>query len=289
MEISHIRFFLSVCEHRSFTHAARAMNVSKPSIAKAIEELEHELGGPLLLRDGAECRLTQLGTIVYPTLQETLQQAHQVQAEATRHLRSARIPIGIGIGETIGQSKIAESIERYRANNPTVEIKLIVDNHAALLKGIREGHFDIAVTAAQPAGAVFQIDTLYEERYCVVVSAEHPLSIHETVALEMLAGDEMLDRLNCEMRELIRAASADRGYTLCPVYCSNHVDWLLELARNGAGFLILPETAVPKESGLVSLSIEDFQLDRQVAALRCRFQPSRPEVHDLVQELMKAS
>lgn len=288
MEISQIRFFLSVCEHRSFTHAARAMNVSEPSLAKAIRELENELGGPLFLQDGAKWRPTELGAIVQPTLQETLQQAHHVQAEATRYLHSERVLIEIGIGETIGQSKISKAIERYRTHNPTAEIKLIVDNHTALLKGMREGRFDVVVTVAQTSEAVFQIDTLYEERYFVVVSTEHPLSKHETVALEMLAGNEMLDRLNCEMRDVIQAASADRGCTLCPVYQSNHIDWLLELARNGAGFLILPETAVPKENGLVRLAIDGVQIDRQVAALRCRFQPSLPEVHDLVRQLMKA-
>ncbi|MFG5380050.1 LysR family transcriptional regulator [Yoonia sp. R2-816] len=289
MKMKQIHYFLAVCEHGNFTHAARAMNVPQSSLTAAIKNLEYELGGLLLSRNRAGCSLTPLGAIVLPSLQEALLQTHQAQVEAARHVCLKREPINIGLGETIGQSKVSEAVKRYRTINPRVDIELIVGSHAMLLEGLREGRLDIAMTVMQASEGIFQIDTLYEEHYCAVVSPEHPLSKHETVTLELLANNEMLHRVNCEIHEFIRTASADRGCPLYAAYRSNRVDWLLELARNGTGFLILPETAIPKEKGLVKLSIEGIQVNRQVAALRCRFQPSRPEVHDLVQELMKVS
>ena len=45
MEMNQIRYFLAVCQHRNFTHAASASNVSQPSLTTAIKKLEHELGG----------------------------------------------------------------------------------------------------------------------------------------------------------------------------------------------------------------------------------------------------
>ncbi|HAY47703.1 MAG TPA: LysR family transcriptional regulator, partial [Thalassospira sp.] len=35
MEMNQIRYFLAVCEHRNFTHAANASNVSQPSLTTA--------------------------------------------------------------------------------------------------------------------------------------------------------------------------------------------------------------------------------------------------------------
>lgn len=43
MEMNQIRYFLAVCEHRNFTHAASASNVSQPSLTTAIKKLEGEL------------------------------------------------------------------------------------------------------------------------------------------------------------------------------------------------------------------------------------------------------
>ena len=289
MEMNQIRYFLAVCKHGNFSHAARALDVSQPSLTTAIKKLECELGGLLILRNRAGCRLTPLGAIVHPRLQDTVLQIHQAELEAARHVSFKRAPIGVGVGETIGQSRISQAIELYRKRNPEADIELIVDHHAALLEGLREGRFDIAVTVAQASEELYQIDVLYEERYCAVVASAHALAQRERVNLELLAGNEMLDRLNCEMREFILITSADRGCELYAAYRSNGLDWLLELARNGTGFLVLPETAVPNEKGLVKLEIEGVGINREVSVLRWRHQPLRPGAHDLVQELIRAS
>ena len=61
---------------------------------------------------------------------------------------------------------------------------------------------------------------------------------------------------------------------------------LLELARKGSGAVILPVTAIPNEAGLVSLPIEDIEIERQIIALRYRHQPSRPETDKLLREIV---
>ncbi|MFH3972590.1 LysR family transcriptional regulator, partial [Acinetobacter baumannii] len=71
MEMNQIRYFLAVCEHRNFTHAASASNVSQPSLTTAIKKLEDELGGELFVRDRAGCRLTALGKLMQPRLRKS--------------------------------------------------------------------------------------------------------------------------------------------------------------------------------------------------------------------------
>lgn len=109
MEMNQIRYFLAVCEHRNFTHAARASNVSQPSLTAAIKKLE----------------------------------TREAKAEAIRHVRLDRVPIAVGVGETVGQGRISEAVERYRLRRPEAEIALIVDARDALLEGLRDGRFDI--------------------------------------------------------------------------------------------------------------------------------------------------
>lgn len=285
--MNQIRYFLAVCEHRNFTHAARASNVSQPSLTSAIKKLEDELGGSLFLRDRAGCRLTPLGKLVRPRLQQVQQQTHKAKAEAIRHVRLERVPISVGVSETIGNSNISKGVERFRARLPQADIELIVDTQQALLGGLRDGQFDIVVTAEEVTPDLYRIDPLYTEEYRAVVSANHPLSNHATITLDMLANTEMLDRPNCEMRDTLHGTCADHGHTLYAAYRSNRIDWLLELARKGAGCVILPVTSIPSEASLVSFPIEGIEIERQVVALRYRHQPSRPEADELVQQLAK--
>ncbi|MFK7859184.1 MAG: LysR family transcriptional regulator [Granulosicoccus sp.] len=285
MEMNQIRYFLAVCDHRNFTHAAQASNVSQPSLTTAIRKLEDEFGGPLFLRDRAGCRLTALGALVQPHLQKIQQETAQAKTVAIRHIRLERVPITVGVGETIGQGNIAEALERFRYRLPEAEIELIIDTHSALLEGLRDGKFDIVITAAEASSDIYRIDSLYHEGYRVVVAADHALSRHKAITLDLLANTHMLDRPNCEMRETLQATCTEKGHSLYAAYRSNRLDWLLELARVGSGALILPVTAIPDDKSLVSLPIEGMEIQRHVIALRHRHQPSRPEATELVRVL----
>ncbi len=288
MEMNQIRYFLAVCEHRNFTHAASASNVSQPSLTTAIKKLEDELGGDLFVRDRAGCRLTALGKLMQPRLQKVHDETRQAKAEAVRHVRLERVPISVGVGETIGHNRISAAMERIRTRLPQAEIELIVASSSALLTGLRDGEFDVVVTAEKVNEDLYRIDQLYEEDYKVVVSKSHPLSELDAISLSTLTETDMLDRPNCEMRDALHETCADHGHELYAAYRSNRVDWLVELARQGSGAVILPTTAIPADMGLVSIPIDGLEISRTVFALRYRHQTTRPETNDLIREIARA-
>lgn len=287
MEMNQIRYFLAVCEHRNFTHAASASNVSQPSLTTAIKKLEGELGGELFVRDRAGCRLTALGKLMRPRLQKIYDETRQAKAEAIRHMRLERVPLSVGVGETIGHSRISAAMERMRKRVPQAEIELIVASSSGLLAALRDGDLDVVVTSDKVSEDLYRIDHLYEEDYRVVVSKSHPLSELKTISLSTLAETDMLDRLNCEMRDTLHGACADHGHELYAAYRSNRVDWLVDLARQGSGAVILPVTAIPSDIGLVSKPIDGLEISRTVWALRYRHQATRAETNDLIREMMR--
>lgn len=120
-----------------------------------------------------------------------------------------------------------------------------------------------------------------------MVSKSHPLSELSAISLATLAKTDMLDRLNCEMRDVLHGTCADHGHELYAAYRSNRVDWLVELARQGSGAVILPATAIPPDMGLVSKPIDGFEISRTVLALRYRHQTTRPETNDLIREMTR--
>lgn len=287
MEMNQVRYFLAVCEHRNFTHAASASNVSQPSLTAAIKKLEDEMGGTLFIRDRAGCRLTPLGKLLQPRLQNIHSETIEAKAEAVRHVRLDRVPISIGLGETIGNNRISDVVERFRKRLPEAEIELIVGSSDILLAGLREGDHDMVVTSAQVNSALYRIDHLYRETYHVVVAKDHPMGGLDSVTLEALTRTDLLDRPNCEMRDTLHGACADQGHVLYAAYRSNRIEWLLELARKGSGAVILPATAIPDEPGLVSLTIQDMDIARDVSAVRFRHQATRPEATELLREFSR--
>ena len=287
MEMNQVRYFLAVCEHHNFTHAAIASNVAQPSLTTAIKKLEEELAGALFVRDRAGCCLTPLGKLMYPRLRKMSIEARSAKAEAVRHARLDSVPISFGVGETIGQNTISNGLERFRSIFPQVEVELIIGTTEELFAGLRRSEFDAVITAEDVNQDLYYTDPLYLEEYRVVVACGHFLANLETISLAELANTHMLDRPNCELRDAFLATCAQRGHTLYAAYRSNRLDWLIDLTKRGLGAIILPSTAIPMDPGLVALPLDDVDIRRQVTASRYRLHASRPETNRLIQEIAR--
>jgi LysR family transcriptional regulator, hydrogen peroxide-inducible genes activator len=79
MEMHQVRYFLAVAQELNFSRAAEKCNVSQPSLSRAIQQLEGELGGPLFHRERHLTHLTDLGEMVRPHLETVYEAAVKVK------------------------------------------------------------------------------------------------------------------------------------------------------------------------------------------------------------------
>jgi DNA-binding transcriptional LysR family regulator len=81
MQMQQIRYFLALCEERSFTRAAKRCGISQPSLTNAIIGLEQALGGALFQRKPL-IALTVLGHAVHPYFDRIAQNVDQAREAA---------------------------------------------------------------------------------------------------------------------------------------------------------------------------------------------------------------
>ena len=81
MQMQQIRYFLALCEERSFTRAAKRCGISQPSLTNAIMALEQELGGALFQRKPIVA-LTVLGHAIHPYLDRIAENADHAREAA---------------------------------------------------------------------------------------------------------------------------------------------------------------------------------------------------------------
>ena len=91
MEMHQIRYFLALCEERSFTRAARRCGVTQPSLTNAIRALERELKGTLFHRK-PRVEPTELGRVIRPHLQDIARNTQVVQELARLAAPPAPLP-----------------------------------------------------------------------------------------------------------------------------------------------------------------------------------------------------
>src|SRR5262245_27053446 len=72
MELHQIHYFVALSRSLNFTRAAERCNITQPALIKAIQRLEGELGGELIYWERQFTKLTALGKLVLPRLEQIL-------------------------------------------------------------------------------------------------------------------------------------------------------------------------------------------------------------------------
>jgi DNA-binding transcriptional LysR family regulator len=72
MDTNQLQAFDMVVRQASFSKAARALNISQPTVSLRIQALEQAVGGALFLRGGTRLQLTELGTSFLPYARQAL-------------------------------------------------------------------------------------------------------------------------------------------------------------------------------------------------------------------------
>ncbi|MGH6928189.1 MAG: LysR family transcriptional regulator, partial [Dongiaceae bacterium] len=134
MEMHEVRYFLAVCDTLNFTRAAERCNVSQPSLTRAIQKLEAELGGLLFRRERSATHLTDLGQLMRPRLEQILAEAAEVRSTAKRFLNLQNAPLSFGIMCTIGPLRCVGFLSRFQKNHPGIELTLTEDTPARLIE-----------------------------------------------------------------------------------------------------------------------------------------------------------
>ena len=80
MEVRNLVTFLKVTELKSFSRAAEALDYSQSAVTVQIQQLERELGVPLLVRDRHTVTLTSAGQTLLTGAEDLLRQADALVA-----------------------------------------------------------------------------------------------------------------------------------------------------------------------------------------------------------------
>ncbi|MBV1886296.1 MAG: LysR family transcriptional regulator, partial [Parvibaculaceae bacterium] len=80
IELTPLRYFLSAVDAGTFTGAARANQVSQPSVSAAIQKMEEHLGGKLFLRSKAGLEPTALGRELYQLASSIVEQMQSLES-----------------------------------------------------------------------------------------------------------------------------------------------------------------------------------------------------------------
>ncbi len=284
MEMHQVRYFLAVCDTLNFTRAAEMCHVSQPSLTQAIKKLEDELGGALLVRERNRTRLTQLGEMMHPHMEQILSQAQDAKANAHHFLNLDKTPLRIGVMVTIGPLRLAPFLAHFQREYPGIEVELHEGKEDALLKRLLAEDLDIAITA--PVNDIdprFAVRHLYSESYVVVFPPGHRYESYDKGRLKDVSREPYLDRLSCELRDTVMQVCGEQEVELYATYRSEREDWIQGMVMARLGVAFMPEYSIVVE-GIGSRPLVEPEVTRQVLAVTLDAPAGSPALETILRE-----
>ena len=284
MEMHQVRYYLAICDTLNFSRAAELCHVSQPSLTQAIKKLEDDLGGALFFRERNRIRLTDLGRTVRPHLEQILAEMQAAKSDAHHFLKLDKAPLKVGVMVTIGPARLAPFLSKFNREYPGIEVELHEGREEELLKRLMSGDLDVAATApVTQLDAEFATYDLYTEAYVVVFPKGHRFEAHKSVRLVDVSGEPYLDRLSCELRDIVMGVCKDRNVELYAAYRSEREDWIQGMVLANLGVAFMPEYSIVV-NGIEWRPLVDPSVTRQVKAVTLARQAPSPAVDAFLSE-----
>jgi LysR family hydrogen peroxide-inducible transcriptional activator len=220
MQMSQIRYFVTVCETLNFTRAAEKCNVSQPALTRGIQVLEAELGGFLFRRERGSTHLTDLG----------------------RLMRLDGAPLRLGVMCTIGPLRFMSFVNHFHGEHPGIELTIVEGTTTRLGGDLMSGALDVAVMAQpKPFDARFEARPLYRESFVVAFPPGHEFEQVEAVKIREIDGESYLSRMNCEYQDYFDYLCAQYEVDVVEAHRSERDDWIQAMVMAGLGISFMPE------------------------------------------------
>lgn len=265
MDLNQVRYFLNLSESLNFTEAARISGISQPSLTKAIQRLEDELGGPVLYRDGKDTRLTALGRDLIVEFMRIQSAVDNIFELAENSVAGRSRKINIGVASTIAPGGFSRFWAHVLKELPELEIFLHPLGPGESEAEVLSGKYDLCLLTNPPEpNFKLTVQPLFEEGLQLAVASVHFLAAQDEITTEEMMAQPYIDRLHCEFRTQLIKHFMDRDIVMRPRFQSEREDWVQQMVAQGAGVCSLPERSAIVD-GIVLRPVKDLTLSRNVS------------------------
>ena len=259
MDIQHIRYFLAVAEHRSFSKAAQALYVTQPILTRCVKALEKELGTPLILRSTKSFALTDAGQILVTHGTALLQQHKDLYRRIEDTVEPQGGEIHISSPGVLLDMYFPKLVTEYRQLHPGVRITAAESGTKTVVRDVLSGNSDLGLVMLPLIDEdPLNIYPILHDEVHVVVHRDHPLAAESIIHIHQLKGLDIItyDQSNTLFHTFSRMCN-EQGFTPSIVFQSMMPGFILDTLSYGSCVGVLPAPMLQRfpKAELVSIPL----------------------------------
>lgn len=239
MDLTTVRWFLTVAELGHVTQAAAELRISQPGLSRAMARLGRELGVPLFDREGRTLRLSPYGTVFREHAERLVAQEEAARRALAQAADPGRGEVGLAFLHTQGMTLVPELLRDYRQDHPQVTFRLSQGSSEQIQAAVVAGRADLAITSPQPVELAWH--PLVSEQLHLAVPPGHPIAGRERVRLAEAVGEPFIVmRHGYGLRSITEKLFAREGIRPDIAFEGEEAATLRGLVAAGLGVAVVP-------------------------------------------------
>ncbi|WP_281390892.1 hydrogen peroxide-inducible genes activator [Streptosporangium album] len=246
-----MRAFLAVADHLHFREAAASLRMSQPALSSAVSALEEILHTQLLERTTRKVLLTPAGDRVAVHATRVLNAMEDLMGEVAQSREPFCGPAHLGVIPTVAPYVLPALLPMLSRKFPQLKLTVHEAKTETILGEVREGRLDMVLLALPTDTAGLVEKPLYDEDFLLAVSSDHPLAGADgPLDRDVLKGLDivLLNQGHCLREQAIDVCREVGARATAATYATS-LPTLVQLVAGGLGVTLLPESAVPVETG----------------------------------------
>jgi DNA-binding transcriptional LysR family regulator len=150
MNLRHIEVFHAVYRAGSISAAARALNVSQPSVSKVLKHAEGRVGFPLFRLVKGRLAPTEEAHALFRDVDEIYARVESLRETARNLQNGGEAHIRLAVLPSLGLSAAPKAVAQFRSRHPGVTFTLQTLHNEDILRALYERKCDLAVAYEPP-------------------------------------------------------------------------------------------------------------------------------------------
>mgnify|MGYP001225353967 CR=1 FL=1 len=262
MNFRHLEIFITVCEEKNMTKAAKKLFISQPSVSQAIAEMEEYYQVRLFERLSRKIYITKAG-------EDLLSYAYHIVAlnqemEEVARKNGCRQTVVLGATVTIGTYVLPGLLSKLKEGHDGLEIKTVVENTELIEKDILSSRLDLGLVEGEINSADLEVRPFCENELVLICHKDHPLAQKNTITLQELQDQPFFVREEGSgSRALFLGAMKKRGVPVKIQGVFNNTEGIKIATMYNLGLGVVSKISISRhDQDLVILPVADLSLTR---------------------------
>ncbi|GCB53432.1 LysR family transcriptional regulator [Streptomyces sp. NL15-2K] len=277
MELRELEWFTTLAETEHMTEASLCLNVSQPTLSRALARLERKLGVKLFDRHHSGLRLNKYGEIFQAHALRAMSELDRGEERIVTLVDPERGSVSLGFVHSFGGWLVPDLLHRYRELAPSTSFELRGGACDAVIDDVRQGSVDIGFVAPEPVADDLEWIPLGREPLCLGIPPGHAFEGRDHVAIADLAHEPMVAlRAGFGLRHVTDRLCRDAGFSPRVEIEVTELSTLHALVAAGMGVAVVPAPTPGHTQGSVirGIPFSDPTAFRHYGAVTRRCGPS---------------